>query len=105
MNESRWRTVDLPPDWDKYIRPQILGRDMFCLWGSIPDDKAGIDFVCGERAVEVDHIGDPNNHDSENLRGLCVYHHRIRTGRQGAAARLALMPQRNRPPQQHPGFK
>jgi hypothetical protein len=103
--QSRWRRTDLPPDWDMYIRPAILQRDPFCLWGSIPDDRAGSDYVCGERSAEVDHIGDHDNHEPYNLRGLCAPHHATRTGRQGAAARLALAPQRNRPAQQHPGFK
>jgi 5-methylcytosine-specific restriction enzyme A len=105
MNDTRWRTSDLPADWDKFIRPAILQRDPFCLWGSLRDDRAGIDYVCGERSQEVDHIGDPANHEPYNLRGLCSSHHATRTGRQGAAAMLALRPQRNRPPDKHPGFK
>jgi 5-methylcytosine-specific restriction endonuclease McrA len=102
---DRWRTINLPSDWDKYIRPVVLERDQFCLWGSLRSDRVSPDYVCGEFSTEVDHIGAVDDHTWTNLRGLCSEHHATRTGRQGAAARHALRPQRIRPPERHPGFK
>jgi 5-methylcytosine-specific restriction enzyme A len=103
---GRWRTSDLPQDRAYLVvRNYVLRRDPFCRWGSLPDDRAGTDYRCPAPSDEVDHIGDPRNHDPSNLRGLCSEHHATRTGRQGAAARHALTPRRNRPTERHPGFK
>lgn len=42
---------------------------------------------CEERATDVDHIRDNGDHSMSNLRALCGYHHRRRTGAQGGKAR------------------
>src|SRR6478609_1100104 len=67
-----WRTVPLPPEWDRVIRPRILKRDPSCkirthCWGAA--------------STEVDHIGDPSDHGDDNLRGTCERCHSDRTGR------------------------
>ena len=100
----RWRTSDLPQD-KAYarVRGHVLRRDPICTWGSLPEDRYG--FNCPAPSEEVDHIGDPRDHRPSNLRGLCTTHHATRTGRQGAAARNALRPSKNRPEERHPGFK
>jgi hypothetical protein len=103
MTTSR-RSVPLPPGWGT-IATQILRRDRYCQWGSIPDDGVPMDYICGWPSTEVDHIGDPGDHRPSKLRGLCTSHHATRTGRQGAAARNKLSPLRKRPPDKHPGFK
>lgn len=98
---GRWRTSDLPPEWAKSIRPAILARDPICRWGMLQDETG----YCTYPSEQVDHLGDPDNHDPAHLRGICAAHHRIRTGRQGAVARHALRPRKNRPPEKHPGYK
>lgn len=106
MNSGRWRTSTLPQDRAyALVRGYVLRRDPFCKWGSLADDRAGTDYRCPERSVEVDHTGHPDNHDPASLRGLCADHHATRTGRQGAAARHALPTRKNRPVERHPGFK
>jgi 5-methylcytosine-specific restriction enzyme A len=104
VSSRRWRTSDLPQDKAyAQTREFVLRRDPICTWGSLPEDRYA--FNCPHPSEEVDHIRDSNNHRPENLRGLCSEHHATRTGRQGAEARHALRPSKNRPKERHPGFK
>lgn len=102
MTGSR-RKVPLPADWPQ-IRAAVLARDPFCKWGSLAEDMADPG-RCPNHSTDADHIGDPNDHSLTALRGLCTNHHATRTGRQGAAGKLAVMRTRKRPPEQHPGFR
>lgn len=89
------RKATLPPHWSR-LRRLVLARDGGrCRW--VED---GV--VCNAPANQVDHVGDPHNHDPANLRALCKWHHDRRSGRQGAAARRT--PPLNRPRERHPGL-
>lgn len=94
------RRTQLPPDW-KTIRAKII-------------DAAGgrcqaIEEATGQRctlaAVEVDHIGSPNDHRPGNLRALCSPHHAEHTSAQAAAARAQLRKKLTPPVGKHPGLK
>lgn len=98
------RTVPLPPNWG-VIRGYVLRRDPFCRWGLLPEDGLPSGYQCTMRSVEVDHMGSPDDHRHEMLRGLCAPHHATRTGRQGAAVRNAMPSLRKRPKDKHPGFR
>lgn len=96
---GQWRTVPRPVDWPARVEA-VLKRDRVCQWpmSYLPGD------VCGATEhLEVDHIGDPADHDLDNLRALCRRHHRYRTGQQGGQAAARRRPRRQRPPEQHPG--
>lgn len=91
------RTVPLPKDWPR-IRVRILKRDGYaCTW---IDNGAR----CNEHATDVDHIGDPSDHDEANLRSLCGPHHRRRSGSQGGTASAAKRIPRKRRAEPHPGL-
>jgi 5-methylcytosine-specific restriction enzyme A len=87
------RRASLPANW-RTIRRQILDRDEWQCTDVTTGQR------CTERATEVDHIGDRDDHSPANLRALCTPHHRSRSGRQGAAAR----PRASRPSEPHPGL-
>jgi 5-methylcytosine-specific restriction enzyme A len=74
------------------------------MFGFLPEDQYELG-QCGRPSTEVDHMGDPNDHSYEHLRGLCHDHHQVRTGRQGAAGKTRVMLTRKRPKDKHPGFK
>lgn len=84
------RRATLPSDWRK-IRARILRRDPLC---RIADPH-----LCTGRSTEVDHIGAPDNHHPDNLRGVCTPCHKARTQAQAQAARKPQA--RPKPP--HPG--
>lgn len=88
--ETSNRRASLPPDWRK-IRARILRRDPIC--------RLAYDDICEGRSVEVDHIGEANDHRPHMLRGVCSPCHKRRTQEQAQAAR----PQRDRPKPSHPG--
>lgn len=95
------RSAPLPPNWPA-LRRYVLERDRAeCKWQG-PDPFVPTERVCGVIASDVDHKGDPNNHDPDMLRALCAEHHRIRTSAQGNAARWAH--RRERPREPHPGI-
>jgi hypothetical protein len=50
--------------------------------------------------LEVDHVGDPDDHADENLRALCATRHATRTARQARARQTT----RRRPVERHPGI-
>jgi 5-methylcytosine-specific restriction protein A len=95
---TSWRTVPLPPDWHN-LRRTVLKRDGHqCTWHHQ-------DMRCTAIATDVDHIGDPADHDLSNLRSLCGGHHDSRTGRQAATARWARHRERAvRAKPKHPGI-
>lgn len=85
--QNSHRREQLPRDWPQ-IRRHILHRDPTCqrCWLNA--------------SIDVDHIGDPHDHTPENLQGLCRFcHQRVTIER-----REANRPQRNRPPEEHPGI-
>jgi hypothetical protein len=98
-----WRKEPLPPNWGQ-IRAFIITRDPQCTWGSLQEDMSEHG-RCPNRSTDVDHTGEPWDHSPQALRGLCQRHHQVRTGRQGAAGKAAVMRTRKRPQERHPGFK
>jgi hypothetical protein len=90
-----WRTTPLPPGWQTTIRPRILRRDTTCQLRT---------HCWGAPSTEVDHIDDNDNHDDDNLRGVCTQCHAHRTGQQGAEAAHAKRPTKTRPRPRHPGI-
>lgn len=88
----RDRSAELPHDWP-IRRQQVLDRDGgTCTWRT-----RGV--RCMGRANEVDHVGNPHDHDVANLRSLCTPHHRARTAVQGGQASARA---RTRPAEAHP---
>jgi hypothetical protein len=103
---NSWRTAPLPRNWPN-IRGKVLKRDPYCQWGLLPDDGAPY-LSCAERSIQVDHMGGPDDHRPEMLRGICVVHHQERTARQGVVARARLREirgTRRRPKTKHPAYK
>lgn len=91
-----WRTTPLPSRWYTHIVPAVLRRDAYvCKW-----PKDGMD--CYGR-MEVDHIGDHNDHTLSNLRTLCYGHHKLRTRMQLQQAR-GITSRSLRPKGKHPGL-
>ena len=87
----------LPPDWPA-IRSRVLKRDGHaCRW--VLDGGR----LCGAPASDVDHVRRGDDHRDENLRSLCTYHHRRKTGQEGNAARVKR-PTIRRPAERHPGL-
>ena len=81
----------LPDDWPE-IRARILDRDRH---------RCRLRYHgCTRHATEVDHIIRGDDHRDTNLQAACTWCHRIKSGREGAAAR----PRANRPPEPHPGL-
>jgi 5-methylcytosine-specific restriction endonuclease McrA len=78
---SRWEpSGDYGADW-REVRDAYIGQHPICEWPG-----------CAVASHEVDHIirvkVDPSRRlDPENLRALCLHHHRSRTGRDGVRAR------------------
>jgi 5-methylcytosine-specific restriction enzyme A len=95
------RRQTLPPDWAA-LRRQILERDGYrCTWELLPGIR------CNAPATDVDHI-DGHRNDPDNLRSLCMPHHRSRSSSQGGMASGAQAKRRAqlryRPAEQHPGL-
>lgn len=93
---DRWRKSPLPPGW-KQTRTLVLTRDGHqCTW---TEDGQRCPITT---TLEVDHIGDPDDHTLANLRTLCGPHHHRRTGYQAYAASNQAL--RRRPARRHPGL-
>ncbi|GGX98483.1 HNH endonuclease [Streptomyces fructofermentans] len=95
------RRAQLPRDWDAAVRPRILARDGHrCVQALAAGGR------CPEtQALEVDHIGDPHDHDDANLQTLCHWHHQRKTAAEsGAARRRRPRERRARPAERHPGL-
>jgi len=92
------RGRDLPSNWQA-IRAAVLTRDgRRCTWLQANGAR------CAEiTRLEVDHIGDPDDHRLANLRTLCHWHHaRVTAAQSLAARRRATTTPRSSP---HPGMK
>lgn len=88
------RTAPLPPDWYRR-RAIVLKRDgQRCV--HVREDTGQ---RCTERATDVDHIGEPDDHRIHMLQSLCSWHHRQKTGSQGGRQ---VRKKRVRP--SHPGL-
>lgn len=73
------RKERLPSDW-LGRRSQVLRRDDFkCQW-RIGSGR------CSRYASDVDHVVRGDDHSFGNLQSLCSEHHRLKSGREGAAA-------------------
>jgi hypothetical protein len=92
------RRAELPPNWYTEIRPAVLERDGYRCTAPLRDETR-----CPEPGTDVDHIGDPLDHNLNNLRLLCSWHHNKRSSAQGNQARHRPPPLR-RPPEAHPGL-
>src|SRR4051794_7716949 len=90
-----WRTVPLPPDWDRVIRPRILKRDPTCKLRT---------HCWGAKSTEVDHIGNAGDHGDDNLQGVCTKCHASKTGTQGAVASHVNRHTRLRAPAERPSL-
>lgn len=73
------RTHPLPSDWRR-IRAAVLQRDGYRCTHIRGDN----DQRCPDRATDVDHIGDDNNHTLDNLQSLCRFHHARKTSSETA---------------------
>jgi 5-methylcytosine-specific restriction enzyme A len=74
------RRARLPADWP-YRRARVLRRDGYrCTALSIYGER------CELRATDVDHIKPGDDHRETNLASLCTWHHRRKSGAEGAAA-------------------
>lgn len=58
---------------------------------------------CPDRGIDVDHIGDKDDHRLGKLRLKCEHHHDKKTARQGHQAWAAKKKKAKRPPEGHPG--
>ena len=83
------RRASLPSDWQA-IRRAVLDRDPACqlAYAGTWHTSRGAT-TCAGTSVEVDHIGDRNDHQLANLRGVCSPCHGRRTAQQSAAGQLA----------------
>jgi len=58
---------------------------------------------CWDRATEVDHIIAGDNHEISALQGICTWHHRRKSSREGNDAQAAQRAMLRHPIEQHPG--
>lgn len=71
------RITPLPKGW-YVIKKRIKERDAYrCTWIRSDGNRC-----YNTTELEVDHIGDPDDHSDDNLRTLCKGHHASRTGAQ-----------------------
>jgi hypothetical protein len=100
VSRGSWRTTPLPNGWGR-LRASVLIRDPICRWGMLP----GEDGPCHMPSTTSDHMGPPDDHRIELLRGLCEPHHVRRSASQGQAAKTArYRAMKFRPKEPHPGF-
>jgi hypothetical protein len=98
---DQWRSTPRPVDWVARVE-RVRKRDQTCTWVEHGER-------CGStERLEVDHIGDPADHDLDNLRLLCHTHHALRTNAQRIAGLRVYNERRKlgarRPPERHPGL-
>lgn len=96
---TEWRTIPLPKGWRR-IRQQVLDRDGHQCTVVVNGVR------CPETTdLEVDHLGNPDDHDLDNLATKCHSHHASKTGHQAAAARWSrVRAMRERTQRPHPGL-
>lgn len=95
------RRSRLPADWPKR-RLRVLRRD-----GGQCTALTEAGGRCDSTATDVDHIRPGDDHSDSNLTSLCSYHHRIKSSREGAAAKHARRRKiagRFKRTEQHPGL-
>jgi 5-methylcytosine-specific restriction endonuclease McrA len=80
--ESSNRRQELPKNWAT-LRAKVLKRDGHQC--TERDPNTGL--RCTEHATDVDHISPGNDHSMTNLRALCQWHHRRKSGIEGGQAR------------------
>jgi hypothetical protein len=88
------RRGQLPPDWPQrraFVRERAGGRCQ-----DINDDSER----CPLPGTDCDHIRPGQDHSYANLQWLCPGHHRVKSAREGAQARVPL----HRPRERHPGI-
>lgn len=100
-----WETSDrrrfLPKDWDR-LRAQRFEMDGHRCTFRDPDTRER----CSAEAEECDHIGARTDHRLHMLRSLCSYHHAKKSSSEGRAAldaKRAIIDQRFRRTEPHPG--
>lgn len=101
----------LPPDWAK-LRRLVLKRDHeecqapMRTGTSKASDGTG-KTVCGDEATDVDHIEPGDDHSLGNLQALCDWHHKKKSGLEGAAAvnrKRRAIKKKFRRTESHPGL-
>nr|WP_030287073.1 hypothetical protein [Streptomyces catenulae] len=95
------RRERLPVNWEK-IRRRVLKRDSHRCTAA---DQYGV--RCIEPASDVDHIRPGDDHREANLTSLCGWHHRVKSSREGAAAKAAARRRHGRKfrrTEKHPGL-
>ncbi len=76
------RRAELPSDWTSTTRRVLADQPVCTLaYPGTWSTRRGL-ARCGVRSTEVDHIGDPQDHSRDNLRGVCSACHRRRTQQQ-----------------------
>lgn len=103
------RTSPRPRGW-KTLRGDVIKRDKGrCTW--VQGEQNGGTWRqwadprrCTNPGVDVDHIGNPEDHSLDNLRLLCEPHHDHRTALQANAAKKLNAHTRKRKPMPHPGM-
>jgi 5-methylcytosine-specific restriction protein A len=58
---------------------------------------------CYDKATDVDHIEHGDDHSPENLQGICDWHHKRKSSREGNAAQAVTRNALKRPPEAPPG--
>lgn len=91
-----WRSVPLPRDWPA-ITKRILERDGYRCTAIRSDDTR-----CPQRATDVHHVGDENDHSDANLMSMCGWHHDRLTAAKANAARVRKTTRF--PSEKHPGL-
>ena len=107
---TSWRTAPRPKGWKSAIIPAVKARDGGrCTW--VEGIEGGGSWRmwadprrCPKPGVDVDHMGEPDDHRLEMLRLLCEQHHDHKTAVDANKARWTKRPPRQRPAQRHPGL-
>ena len=86
------RVDRLPPGW-YFIRRRILLRDPLC--------RLRYADICTSVSTQVDHVEAGDNHEDDNLQGVCAPCHGRKSSAEGNAAR----PRTTRPAEPHPGWR
>lgn len=108
MPHSGWagstRRRTLPADWTWRRREVAQRAGGRCEWpGWEPGRTARLaGDRCDALGNDCDHIGDPLNHNFDNLQWLCHTHHHKKTL---TDQRTRRRPTERRPPERHPGLR